>query len=236
MFGYFAVSNVKMDNKYGTMLPRNSKAKQNYLKLKSLFGENESLLIFAIDNEDLYTLEKFNAWYELGKAINTFEAVDFRFSRKPTCTNYPKNTSEKKFEFQKTIQHKPESQAELDSLRSVIKSNPFYDGLIYNDETGSSLMMVFVDEAIMNDMKKAIVLLDVEAKAKEFESILGNVRIAGMPHIRVAVGEKTKRRTWIVYWLNDTSYFIASFYLFQITENCTDLQYSGICRGHLVLG
>ena len=191
MFGYFAVTNVKMDNKYGTMLPRDSDAKQNYLKLKSLFGENESLLIFAIDNKDLYTLEKFNAWYELGRTISNYDAVDSVFSEAHLYELH-KNTEEKKFEFQKIVPFKPESQTDLDSLKSVIKSNPFYDGLIYNDTAGSSLMMVFIDEAIMNDMKKAIVLLDVEAKAKEFESILGEIRIAGMPHIRVAVGEKLK--------------------------------------------
>ena len=191
LFGYYAINNVKMDNKYGTMLPRNSQAKKNYIKLKSLFSENESLLIFAIDNKDLYTLEKFNAWYELGKSISTFDAVDSIFSE-AHIYQLQKNTAEKRFEFDKIISHKPETQAELDSLKIIIKSNPFYDGLIYNDSAGSSLMMVFIDEAIMNDMKKAVVLLDVEAKAKEFESILGEIRVSGMPHIRVSVGEKLK--------------------------------------------
>lgn len=191
MFGYYAINNVKMDNKYGTMLPRDSPAKQNYLKLKSLFSENESLLIFAIDNKDLYTLEKFNAWYELGKAVSSFDAVDSVFSE-AHIYQLSKNTSDKRFELDKIIKHKPESQAELDSLKQIIKQNPFYDGLIYNDSTGSSLMMVFIDEAIMNDMKQAVVLLDIEAKAKEFESILGEIRVSGMPHIRVSVGEKLK--------------------------------------------
>lgn len=191
MFGYNALHNVKMDNKYGTMLPKDSEAKQNYIKLKALFSENESLLIFAIDNKDLYQLEKFNAWYELGKTISKYEAVDSVFSE-AHLYQLSKNTKDKKFDLEKVIDHKPESQEELDSIKTIIKSNPFYDGLIYNDSTGSSLMMVFIDEAIMNDMKKAIVLLDVEAKAKEFEPILGHIRIAGMPHIRVAVGEKLK--------------------------------------------
>ena len=191
LFGYYAVTNVKMDNKYGTMLPRSSKAKQNYLKLKSLFSENESLLIFAIDNKDLYTLEKFNAWYDLGMAISKFDAVDSIFSE-AHIFQLSKNTEQKRFEFHKIITQKPESQSELDSLKLIIKSNPVYDGLIYNDSTGSSLMMVFIDEAIMNDMKKAVILLDVEAKAKEFENILGDIRISGMPHIRVSVGEKLK--------------------------------------------
>jgi predicted RND superfamily exporter protein len=191
MFGYYAINNVKMDNKYGTMLPRDSDAKQNYLKLKSLFSENESLLIFAIDNKDLYTLEKFNAWYELGKALQKYDAVDSVFSE-AHIYQLSKNTEEKKFELDKIIKHKPERQKDLDSLKRVIKKNPFYNGLIYNDSTGSSLMMVFIDENIMNDMKKAVVLLEIEATAKTFEPILGEIRVSGMPHIRVSVGEKLK--------------------------------------------
>ena len=191
VFGYYMINNVKMDNKYGTMLPKDSPAKQNYIKLKSLFGQNESLLIFAIDNADLYDLKKFNAWYELGEAVKSFDAVDSVFSEAHLYQLY-KNTADKKFEFDKIIKFKPESQAELDSLKKLIRLNPFYDGFIYNKETNSSLMMAFIDESIMNDMKKAVVLLDIEKKAKEFEPILGDIHISGMPHIRVSVGEKLK--------------------------------------------
>ena len=192
LFGYYMVNNVKMDNKYGTMLPKNSPAKQNYLKLKSLFGENESLLIFSIDNKDLYDLKTFIAWHQLGTEIGAFEAVDSVFSE-AHLYRLIKNTKEKKFELNKITPYKPETQLELDSLKKIIKSIPFYDGMIYNDSSNTSLMMAFIDESIMNDMKKAVVLLDVEAKAKTFEPLLGKIRIAGMPHIRVSVGEKLKK-------------------------------------------
>ncbi|MFD1553832.1 hypothetical protein DNU06_09410 [Putridiphycobacter roseus] len=191
VFGYYMVNNVKMDNKYGTMLPKDSPAKKNYIKLKSLFGQNESLLIFAIDNKDLYDLEKFNAWYELGEVVKSFEAVDSVFSEAHLYQIH-KNTTDKKFEFDKIIKYKPQSQTQLDSLEKIIKLNPFYDGFIYNNETNASLMMVFINENIMNDMKKAVVLLDIEKKAKEFEPLLGEIHISGMPHIRVSVGEKLK--------------------------------------------
>lgn len=185
------VSNVKMDNKYGTMLPKNSDAKQNYLKLKALFGENESLLVFSIDNENLYDLETFNAWHQLGNEIAAFDAVDSVFSE-AHLYHLVKNAKEKRFELKQISEFQPKTQSELDSIKTIIKSIPFYDGMIYSDSTHTSLMMAFIDESIMSDMKKAIVLLDVEAKAKSFEDRLGKIRISGMPHIRVSVGEKLK--------------------------------------------
>jgi predicted RND superfamily exporter protein len=188
-FGYFAFTNIKMDNTYGTMLPKDSQPKKDYELLKKSFGGTESLLIFAIETENIYSLEKFNAWYDFGKKVSSFDAIDSVFSE-AHIYNLQKDTLNKKFFFDKVVKSRPETQEELDSLRHIIRGNPFFDGLIYNSETNASLMMAFVNEKIMSDMKTAKVLFEVEASALEFEPILGKIRVSGMPHIRVAVGKK----------------------------------------------
>ncbi len=189
MFGYFAATNIKMDNTFGTMLPKDSEAKRNYVKLKQLFGGNESLMFFAIDNTDLYTLKKYNAWYELGEELKAHPAIDSVFSE-AHLYQLEKNTEEKKFYFKKLLNHKPQSQAELDSIKTIIKANPFYDDLIYNDKANASLMMIFVNETYMADLKKAKVILQLEKDIKKFEDILGTIHISGLPHIRLTIGEK----------------------------------------------
>jgi hypothetical protein len=189
MFGYFAVTNIKMDNTFGTMLPKDSEAKRNYIKLKQMFGSNESLMFFAIDNKGLYNLQKYNAWYELGVELKSHPAIDSVFSE-AHLYQLEKNKDEQKFNFKQLINHKPESQKELDSLKIIIKSNPFYDGLIYNDKTNSSLMMLFVNESYMADLKKAKVILELEKDIVKYEDILGHIHIAGLPHIRLTIGEK----------------------------------------------
>lgn len=188
-FGYFAFTNVKMDNTYGTMLPKNSPAKQDYELLKKSFGGSESLLIFAIQTENIYSLEKFNAWYDFGAKVAAFDAIDSVFSE-AHIYRLQKDTLNEKFFFDKVVKSRPSSQTELDSLKNIIRSNPFFDGLIYNSETNASLMMAFVNEKIMSDMKTAKVLFEVEAVADQYESVLGEIRVSGMPHIRVAVGKK----------------------------------------------
>ncbi|MEP5072530.1 MAG: MMPL family transporter [Crocinitomicaceae bacterium] len=191
LFGYFGLTNIKIDNTYGTMLPKDSQPKQDYQLLKDSFGGNESLLIFSIQCEDLYTVEKFNAWYELGLKINEFEAVDSIVSEAHSF-QIVKNLEEKKFEFETTVKQAPKTQAEVDSLKKIIRGNPFYEGLLFNSETNTSLMMAFISEDIMKDMKKANILFDVEDVAYEYQNLLGAVRVSGMPHIRVAVGAKLK--------------------------------------------
>ena len=189
ILGYFAATNIKMDNTFGTMLPKDSEAKRNYLQLKEQFGGNESLMFFAIDNDDLYSLEKFNAWYELGVKLKNHPAIDSVFSE-AHLYQLEKNKAEKKFYFSKITENKPQNQAELDSLETIIKANPFYDGLIYNTENKASLMMVFVNEAYMADLKKAKVILELEEDIKVFEDILGSIHISGLPHIRLTIGQK----------------------------------------------
>lgn len=189
--GYFAVTNIKIDNTYGTMLPKDSPPKQDYELLKKSFGGNESLLIFAIDHDDLYSEEAFLAWYDFGEKVNAFDAVDSVLSE-AHLYQLTKDSEEKRFYFDAVIKRRPESQAEIDSIKSVVRSNPLYKGILYNEETNASLMMVFINESIMRDMKKANVLFEVEAIAKDYEPILGPIRTSGMPHIRVAVGAKLK--------------------------------------------
>jgi uncharacterized protein len=187
--GYFAIGNLKMDNTYGTMLPKDSQPKKDYELLKKRFGGNESLLIFAVQTENIYSLEKFNAWYDLGEKIASYDAIDSVFSEAHIYM-LEKDTSEERFFFDEVVKSRPTSQAEVDSLKNRIRSNPFFDGLIYNTKTNASLMMAFVNEEIMSDMKTAKVLFEVEEAALAYEPILGKIRISGMPHIRVSVGKK----------------------------------------------
>ena len=191
VLGYFAVTNVKVDNRYGTMLPKDSEPKKDYEQLKKSFGGSESLLIFAIDNDDLYSLDKFKAWYDFGVEVDAFDAVDSVFSE-AHLFELQKNTEKEVFEFEKIVQQSPKTQLEVDSLRSVIRKNPFYKGILYNKEDNSSLMMAFISEEIMADMKTANILFDIEAVKDKYEGILGDIRVSGMPHIRVMVGQKLK--------------------------------------------
>lgn len=191
MLGYFGLTNIKVDNTYGTMLPKDSQPKKDYQLLKSAYGGNESLLIFAIQCDDLYELDNFNAWYEMGERIKASPAIDSVISE-AHLFQLTKDTANKSFGFEKILHQKPANQTELDSIKKIVRGNPFYENLLYNPETNVSLMMAFVSEDIMVDIKKANVLFDVEDIAYEYQEQLGAVRVSGMPHIRVAVGAKLK--------------------------------------------
>ncbi len=229
-FGYFAVTNIKMDNTYGTMLPKDSQPKKDYELLKKSFGGSESLLIFAIQTEDIYSLDKFNAWYDLGVKIASYDAIDSVFSE-AHLYRLQKDTINEKFFFDKICKSRPTSQKEVDSLKAIIRSNPFYDGLIYNAETNASLMMAVVNEEIMGDMKTAKVLLEVEKGAEEFEKTLGEIRISGMPHIRVSVGKKLEGELgfFIALSIGVTSLILFIFFRsIRVVFTCISVVFIGV--------
>lgn len=230
VFGYFAVTNIKMDSSYGTMLPKDSQPKKDYELLKARFGGSESLLIFGIQIEGLYTLEKFNAWYDFGVKVASFSAIDSVFSE-AHIYHLKKDTANEKFFFDKIVKSRPQTQKEVDSLKTAIRSNPFYDGLIYNPETNASLMMAFVNEGIMREMKTAKTLLEVEAVAKDFEPILGQIRISGMPHIRVSVAKKLEGELGFFIFLSIlvTSIVLYIFFRsFRVVLICISVVFIGV--------
>jgi predicted RND superfamily exporter protein len=214
LLGYFALTNIKIDNTYGTMLPKDSQPKQEYELLRQSFEGSESLLIFSVQTENLYKKENFNAWYEMGERIAAFPSIDSVLSE-AHIYQLLKNTEEKKFYFDKVAKQNPESQEEVDSIKQIVRGNPFYNGFLFNKETNTSLMMVFVAEEVMRDIKTANVLFDVEAVAYEYEDKLGPVRISGMPHIRVAVGAKLKSELGLFIALSITVTSILLFIFFR---------------------
>lgn len=191
LFGYLGVRRIKIENNYGILLPKDAPAKQSYERLKRSFGGSESTLIFSIQCADLYTVENFNAWYDLGERLKAFDAVDAVISEAHLLT-LKKDAEQKKFAVEKIVAQRPSSQREVDSLQQLIRRHPLYEGLLFNSETSVSLMMVLISEDVMQDMKTANVLFDIESVARSYAPLLGEVRISGMPHIRVTVGDKLK--------------------------------------------
>ena len=56
----------------------------------------------------------------------------------------------KRFALAQVVDKLPDDQGQMDSLLARIRSLPFYKGLLYNDATRASLMMVFVNAKLFD--------------------------------------------------------------------------------------
>ncbi len=200
-FGYYATTGMKLENKYGIILPKESPAKMDYMKFKETFGEDGGTLVLAIQTDSLYTKENFLKWKELGDSILKFDGVEAVVSE-ATLFSVKNNVDKESFEVHKIFSDITFEEKSIEQIEAEIKRVPFYDHVLFNDTANVSLMMVSVDETFLSDQKKANVVLDIEAFAKTYEKEFGKVRYAGLPHLRVVIGKQIMKEMFLFVGLS----------------------------------
>jgi len=188
-FAYLAFTGLKLENKYGIVLPKNSPTTENYKKFKALFGEDGGALIIGIQTDSLYTEENFLQWKELGDSILQFDGVESVISEATLFTIH-NDTAAEKFVINRIFSDVTFQEKSIDSIRREIKQNPLYKGLLYSEKGNVSLMMVAVDETFLSDKTKMNVILDIEKLTQKHERNFGKIHFAGLPHLRVLISKR----------------------------------------------
>lgn len=201
LFGYYTITGLKIDNKYGNMLPKDTEAQKTYLKFKEIFGEDGSTLVIAIQEDSLYTNKKFNKWKELGDSIMLMDGVNSVISeaRLFSITN---NKEKSRFDGRPVFSDTTYQEKSIQQVKKEIRSNPLYNGLLYNSETNVSLMMVSLKEEFLRDRKKQQVVVDIEALADSYAPVIGKAHFAGLPHMRVLIGKRVLSEMYIFVGLS----------------------------------
>jgi predicted RND superfamily exporter protein len=200
-FGYFALTGLKIDNKYGNMLPKDTVAQTHYLKFKELFGEDGGTLIMAIENDSLYTEENFLKWKEMGDSILTYDGIVSIVSE-ATLFTISNNTKENKFEAKRIFSDVTYQEKSIEAIKKEIKQSPVYRDILYNDSSKVSIMLIGIDERFLMDQKKADVVVQIEKVAASYEKHFGRIRYAGLPHLRVIIGKKVISEMYVFIGLS----------------------------------
>ncbi|MDR0803174.1 MMPL family transporter [Fluviicola sp.] len=196
LLGYYALTGLKIDNKYGNMLPKDSPTQITYLNFKKMFGEDGSALIIAIQDKDLYTKEKFLLWKNLGDSILQIDGVVSVISE-AKLFNLINDTTNSQFTIKPIFSDVTFKEKSIDQIKKEIRRNPIYNGLLYNDSTNVSLMMVTLDENFLVDKEKQKVVIEIENLAKSYEKEFNKVHFAGLPHMRVLIGKRVMGEMYI---------------------------------------
>lgn len=183
---------VTMSYQFGGILPKDDSTQVEYDRFVERFAQDGNVLVLGIRDSNLFTYPRFAQWYDLGEDLKAVDGIDSVFSEAHLYT-LVKNERERKFEVRKVVSRTPGSEAEVDSLRKVIRSLPFYEDLLYNDSTKASLMMLFVNRDKFNSEERVEVVDDVERITAEFSDATGvQVHLSGLPYIRTVQTAKIK--------------------------------------------
>ena len=226
-FGFHTVGGLKIDNKYGNLLPKDNQSQKDYLEFKKLFGEDGSTLVIAIKTKDLYTENKFLKWKGLADSILKIDGVTAVICEaklvKLVLEEKKINDTLKELFIPHVIytgrNHNFDTSTvdgkSIDEIKKEIRNNPLYANLLYNEKEDVSLMLVNIDENFLIDKKKQGVVLDIEELAKSYKSDFKEIHFAGLPHMRVQIGRRVLSEMYTFILLSVLISCIFMYFLFR---------------------
>lgn len=168
------------------LLPDNHPQNIRYNDFLSLFGEEGSVLVIAVQDSTFFTTEKLTVWKELGETLSAFNEIDYVLSI-DQIKELVKNKQKKKFTLEPILSEIPQGNKAIERFKQkLFLELPFYENLLFNQSTETIRMAIYMKQKVVNSakrkdfvFKKFIPLMD---KFEKDNSI--KVYRSGMPYIR----------------------------------------------------
>ncbi|MBP7808452.1 MAG: MMPL family transporter [Bacteroidia bacterium] len=187
--GYEA-SKMELSYEFAKILPENDPTFIEYQDFKKQFGEDGNVMVLGFQDKNFFTLNKFNDWYHLSKAIKIINGIKEVLSV-PTAYKLSLNDSLSKFEFTPLITKIPRTQSDVDSIKMEVEKLKFYEGIIYNKETGATLMAITFNHTSLNSKRRLDIVKEIKTLTESFgEKHNVQMQYSGMPYIRSQMMEK----------------------------------------------
>ncbi len=181
--GYQATQ-IQLSYEMVKMLPATDSASIDYENFKQKFGQDGSVFFVGVQDDKLFQLDEFNDWYDLTHKLKEIDGVEEVVSV-AKLYQLIRNDEKKKFDFDPLISDRPTSQQELDSIKEIIYSLPFYEGLLFNKETNVTMMMITLDKQKLNTKSRVGLIYDIKETVEIFSKKHNiPIRYSGLPYIR----------------------------------------------------
>jgi uncharacterized protein len=210
-FMAWQATKVQLSYELQEMLPSSDSTSIQYAQFKNIFGEDGSVMFIGLQDTNIFKLNEFNDLIDLTSNLKKIEGVQEIVSI-TRCFQLLKNDSIKKFDFKPIVKNKPHTQSELDSLKNLLFSYPFYDNLLYNRESNVYLLMLTLDKAKISTGARFALIDNIKAQIELFTNKYNiKAHYSGLPYIRTVTSLKIKRELLLFIVL---SLLIAALVLF----------------------
>lgn len=178
--------NMRFSNTEANILPDDHPETVQYEAFVRLFGQEDNAIVLAIKDSTLFTPDNFNRWNKLSKQFEAIPETDFVIST-DNLKELVKDKEKQEFFLRPLLNGPSKTVEEVTAIKEhLFNELPFYENLLFNKESGSIRMVVYMDKDILNEpVRNEYILNDLEGLVKDFETETGmNVRVSGMPYIR----------------------------------------------------
>jgi len=225
LFMGYQARKVSLSYEFVSMLPRDNPVNVRYREFKKVFGEDGAVMFLAVQDSAFYTPDKFRDWYRLTHAIRNLHGVEEVVST-ARLFYLEKNDSLGKFEFRNLVESEPVSREESDLLAAKINSLPFYEGLLFNRETHTTLMAITLKKDLLNTRDRVGLVYGIKNMADEFGSVHGlQMHYSGLPYIRTITSKKLEDELKLFLLL---AFLVASAFLFLFFRSKRAVIFTGL--------
>lgn len=189
VMGYYA-SKVEMSYDFTNAIPTDNPKYKDYQKFRAMFGEDGNTMMVGVQTADLFSPGFFNDYIQLSKDIKGVRSV-LDVLGVPVAVNL-KADSIRKLAVERIFPDNP-TPSQLDSLKQVFQSLPFYKGLLYNDKTNAYVMAVRIDKKTLASKDRTRVINEIIALGDAFgKKHHIEMHYSGLPHIRTQMANKVQ--------------------------------------------
>lgn len=183
----YKTSKIELSYEFAKILPENDSTYIEYQNFKKMFGEDGNLMVLGIEDKNFFQLEKFNDWYKLSKDIKQIQGIKDLISL-PVSFKFIRNDSLQKFDSVRLVKDYITSQAQLDSVKDEFLNLPFYEGMLYNQETGATVMAITFNKKDLDSKRRLDIVKEIRALGEAFGKKHNlTMHYSGMPYIRSQV-------------------------------------------------
>ena len=195
------------------ILPPDHPTHTNYENFKSEFGESINTMVIAVQDVDFFSKEHLYAWNKFGDEIERIGGVNgvLNITKLPVLTT---DSTKRKFISQRW--YFPEmTSSELDSSLRVFHNQKIYEGMLYNKEAYSAIMLVDINKIILATPERKNLIDEIVNSGEKYSSTIGkDVKYSGLPYIRTIDSIKVKDEIslFILFTLLITSFILLLFF------------------------
>lgn len=196
--GYHA-SKVQMSYDFSRAIPTDHPKYKAYLEFKKTFGEDGNLLTIGFTAENFFEVNQFNALTGFQERLKKINGVEDIISVNGAVT-LKKNDSTNKLDAIRIFPANIKSQQEIDSLKNIFYSLPFYRGLLYNPDTKAYLLGLRINSVILGSKARETTIGEIEKEAAAFaDATKLDLHLSGLPLIRTNVALRiAKEMQWFL--------------------------------------
>ena len=195
------------------ILPPDHPTHINYENFKSEFGESINTMVIAVQDVDFFSKEHLYAWNKFGDEIERIGGVHgvLNITKLPVLT-----TDSTKRKFISERWYFPEmTSSELDSSLKVFHNQKIYEGMLYNKDAYSAIMLVDINKIILATPERKNLIDEIVASGEKYSKTLNiDVKYSGLPYIRTIDSIKVKDEIsiFILFTLLITSFILLLFF------------------------